>query len=101
MPTSNYSRGEVEALVEGYEELVEQRDVDRPRRLRIVHGLLDMDRAACDLTLKQRQAIFLMGQLGFSHRQSAAILGIGHHAMWERYVHAVTRLTEIMNRGGT
>lgn len=101
MPTSNYSRGEVEALVEGYEELTEQRDVDRKRRLRIVHGLLDMNRASGHLSVKQRQAIFLMGQLGFNYRQAAEILRIEPMSMWARYQHAIDRLTEIMSRGGT
>lgn len=99
MRAGNYSRTEVEALVEGWEELHQQRDVSR-RRLRIVHGLLDLGRAMPVLTLKQRQAIFLMGHLGFNHRQGAAILGISPSAMWERYEHALTRLTEIMSRGG-
>jgi DNA-directed RNA polymerase specialized sigma24 family protein len=98
---ANYSRGEIEALVEGYEELVVQKDVDRKRRLRIVHGLLDLDAATDSLTQKQSQAIILMGRLGFSYRQAAELLRVEPNAMWERYQHALDRLTEIINRGGT
>jgi DNA-directed RNA polymerase specialized sigma24 family protein len=100
--TGRYRRDEVEALVEGYEELREQRDVDRKRRLRIVHGLLDLRSALPMLTTKERQAIFLMGQLGFTERQAAEILRLDNPAtMWRRYQYALTRLTEIMSRGGT
>lgn len=99
MRTGRYSRAEVEALVEGWEELHQQRDVSR-RRLPIVHGLLDLGRAMPALTGKQREAVVLMGHLGFNYRQAASILKIDPTSMYERYEHALTRLTEIMNRGG-
>ena len=101
MARANYSRNEVEALVEGYEELVAQKDVDRQHRLRIVHGLLDLDGAVATLTDKQRQAIVLMGKVGLSHRQAGELLGVDHTSMWQRYQHGLDRLTEIINRGGT
>lgn len=99
MRTGRYSRTEVEALVEGWEELHQQRDTSR-RRLHIVHGLLDLGRAMPVLTEKQRQAVVLMGHLGFTYRQAAAIMKIDPTSMHHRYEHALTRLTEIMSRGG-
>lgn len=94
-----YSHEEVESLVEGYEELRQARDTSR-RGLRILHGLLDMDRALRALTHKQRQVVVLSGLLGFNYRQAAELLGISPSTARRRYLHTLESLTEIMNRGG-
>lgn len=98
--TGRYTRTEVEALVEGYEELVEQKDVDRKRRRDIVHGLLDLDRSLPWLSMPEQRVLYLMGKLGFSYRQAAEILNVEPTKMWRRYQFALTHLTEIMSKGG-
>lgn len=101
MPTSppkwrsNYTLEEVEALIEGYEELQGVK-----HKAYVLVRLMDIDRALPLLTLKQRQAVFLVGMLGMDTRSAGDVLGISHEAVLKRYRHGLVRLTEILNRGG-
>lgn len=97
---SNYSPGEVEALVDGYEELRARRDTHRAG-LRYLVYLADLDRAVARLTRKQREAVVLHGKVGLSYAECGRRLGISGGAVAARYHHALERLTVLMNGGTT
>lgn len=96
---NNYSREKVRGLVEEHEALREKADVTEMGLVHLVQ-LIDLERSLPLLTLKQRQAIFLMGTVGISVYHAARILGVPTMTCWRRYQHALTVLTEVLNKGG-
>jgi DNA-directed RNA polymerase specialized sigma24 family protein len=96
---NNYSQREVRGLIEEREALLERADTNRAG-LRVLVQLADLARALPLLTLKQRQALFLMGTVGMSAFDAGNVLGVSKQAAWQRYTHALVRLTEVLNKGG-
>jgi DNA-directed RNA polymerase specialized sigma24 family protein len=92
----NYSRPEVEALLEEY---VALRDLDR------LHGAgltircwkIDLDRAFKYLTPNQRNALFVVGIMGVPKAAASELLGCATRTVYSRYNMGLTRLVTIMN----
>jgi hypothetical protein len=88
----NYSFEEVEALVEGYEEMR-----DRRSRLAWLVRYCDLDRALPQLNRKEYEAVLLVGKFGFDTRTAGALVGASHTAMWKRYRRGIQSLTDRLN----
>ena len=77
---ANYSAEEVEAVTEGYEELVEFN-----HKAWINVRLIDLRRAYASLKPERQQAVLLCGLLGYSTRQAAPVLQVSHTTVANRY----------------
>jgi len=93
---SKYTRREVAALVEGYEELRNRRDTSR-RGLHFLVCIADLDQAVRHLSRKRREAVLLHGQVGMTFAESGRRLGVSGGAISARYAAAVDELTDILN----
>jgi DNA-directed RNA polymerase specialized sigma24 family protein len=89
---ANYSSEEVEAVAEGYEELLEARY--KPW----VHiRLIDFRRAFAQLKPERQQAVLLCGLLGYSTRQAAPILQVSHTTVANRYKAGLDAIKSYLN----
>lgn len=93
MRFGSYTADEVEALVEGWQEL---RESSRPFvRVR----LMDLERSVPRLTLPLRQAVVLHGQLGYSLRAVGQMIGASPMTVLRRYRNGLEQLLTTMNGG--
>lgn len=98
--TSSYQSEEVEALVNGYIELHENRSVSN-KRMWILVRMMDVDEALLRLEPVLREALFYRGIVGFTDREAAALLQVHHSTVQARYELGIARLTTILNGGTT
>lgn len=87
-----YTEEEIEALIEGYEEL---------RYLKykpyVLVRLLDLDTAIHKLPPKEYQAVLLCGLIGLSTRWAGEVMGVSKDTIHRRYKHGLRRLHQILN----
>lgn len=95
---ARYSADEVEALVEGYEELTYQRDTTR-RGQRVVHGLIDVRRAIPLLDPPLLEAVMLFGVAGFGATEASRRTGVSVSTVYRRYQRGLEQLARILNGG--
>ena len=88
----NYSTEEVEAVAEGYEELVEFEG-----KAWIHVRLIDLRRAMDTLTPERQQAVLLCGLIGYSTRQAAPFLQVSHTTVANRYKAGLDAMNTYLN----
>ena len=93
--TSNlgrYTAEEVEAVVEGYEEL---------RALRYKPGihvrLMDVEQALKRLSIPHRQAVLLVGMHGLAERTAGRLIGASQPTMSRRYTRGLAEIVNYLN----
>lgn len=89
---ANYSVEEVEALIEGYPELVYLK-----YKPGILVRLADLERAISALPQKNLEAVLLYGILGFSNEASGRLLSISEAAVRKRYRHGLDYILMHLN----
>lgn len=89
-----YSEEEVEAVVEGYDELTGLR-----HKSFIQVRLLDVELAMRKLSMPHRQAVMLCGLMGFTTRAAGGIMGVSSTTMHKRYRRGLRELVQILNGG--
>lgn len=89
---ANYSREELEAVTEGYEELREHEN-----KAWILVRLIDMWRAYFKLSREQQAAVFLCGMLGYSTRQASPLLDVSHTTVAKRYATGLDAMKSYLN----
>ena len=89
-----YSDDEVEALVEGYDELRGKR-----HRVFILVRLLDLELALRRLSLPHRQAVLLCGMVGLTTRSAGKLVGVSATTMHKRYRRGLREIVNILNTG--
>lgn len=87
-----YSEEEIEALVEGYEELRYLKS-----RAYIHVRLMDLEQATQKLPAKEYQAVLLCGLIGLSTRWAGSVLGVSKDTVHRRYKKGLERLQKILN----
>lgn len=87
-----YSREEIDALAEGYEEL---REVDN--KAWILVRLVDMWRAYRHISKPYQESILLVGMLGYSTRGAAELLGVSHTTVYKRYTRGLEAMRNYLN----
>lgn len=90
----SYDEDEVRVLVEEYEELMDSRS-----RAFVHVRLMDLEQAMKRLSPKERQAVYLHGQLGLSTRSAGRLLKVSKDTVWRRYNHGLAHLVTILNGG--
>jgi DNA-directed RNA polymerase specialized sigma24 family protein len=90
----SYDEDEVRVLVEEYEKLMGGRS-----RSFIHVRLMDLDKALPKLLPKERQAIYLHGQMGMSVRSAGQVVGMAPTSLFRRYNEGIAHLVKIMNGG--
>lgn len=90
--SGSYSLEEVEALIEGYAELVHLK-----HKPAILVRLADLERAVKALAQKPREAVLLYGILGFSNEAAGRFLGISEAAVRKRYRHGLDYILTNLN----
>lgn len=93
MRSGSYTQDEVETLVEEWAALRES------RRPFIRVRLMDLERSIPRLTLPLRQAVVLHGQLGYSQRVVADLVGCSQPTVRRRYTNGLEQLMTLMNGG--
>lgn len=93
MRSGSYTADEVSTLVEEWASLRES------RRPFIRVRLMDLERNIPRLTLPLRQAVVLHGQLGFSQRVVADLIGCSQPTVLRRYANGLEQLMTLMNGG--
>lgn len=67
-------------------------------RSRFIHvHLIDFQRAFSSLKLRHKQAILLVGMLGYTERATAKILGVSKTSVHKRYHNGLTLMTSYLN----
>jgi DNA-directed RNA polymerase specialized sigma24 family protein len=89
---ARYSEAELEAVVEGYEELREH-----PNKGWIHVRLIDLSRAYHILAPEQRQAVLLCGIHGYSTRQAGKLLELSHSTVARRYAAGLDAMKSYLN----
>ncbi len=89
---SPYTPEEIEALVEGYEELTFLR-----QRPAISVRLMDLERAIEALNQKTREAVLLYGIVGLSNEAAGRVLGISEAAVRKRFRHGLEDILYFLN----
>lgn len=87
-----YSVDELTVLVEGYEELYSWETKGW-----ILVRLFDMWRAYEHLSKEHRQAVLLVGMLGYSTRQASAMLDVSHTTISKRYNRGIENMLNYLN----
>jgi len=87
-----YTPEEVEALVEGYAELIYLK-----HKPAILVRLADLERAIRVLPQKSREAVLLYGLLGHSNEAAGRILGISERAVRKRYASGLEDILHTLN----
>ena len=87
----NYSVEELEALVEGYEEL------RSTRKLWIRVRLVDLSRAYMRLSKEHQSAVFLCGFYGLSTRGASPLLNVSHVTVAKRYANGLRAMVRYLN----
>ena len=93
---SNYTAGEVEALIEGYYLL----QVAAERSPTWLVRLCDVDNAVHALPPKEHQAVLLIGLIGLDTRTVGAALGVSYATAWRRYQRGLEYIVNYLNTGG-
>lgn len=93
MRSGRYTPEEVTVLVEEWATLRYN------RRPSIRVRLMDLERSIPRLTLPLRQAVVLHGQLGFSQRVVADLVGCSQPTVLRRYANGLEQLMTLMNGG--
>lgn len=89
---ASYSREELEAVAEGYEELREHEN-----KAWILVRLIDLWRAYYNLSTEQRQAVLLCGIMGYSTRQASLLLDVSHTTVAKRYATGLDAMQSYLN----
>ena len=87
-----YSLEELTALVEGYEELNTWETKGW-----ILVRLFDTGRSFNRLSKEHRQAVLLIGMLGFSTRDAGSVLGVSHTTAAKRYNQGLINMVNYLN----
>lgn len=87
-----YSEEEIEALIEGYAELVYKKS--RPA---ILVRLADIDRAMSALNRRERETVFLTGVVGMTNEAAGSLLGISESAVRKRYRRGLETMYVFLN----
>lgn len=88
----NYSVDEIEALVEGYEEMYAYR-----HKLKWLVRYCDLDLALRRMPPKEYQAVLLIGLIGHTTRDAGRAMGVSHETMWKRYKRGLEWLAQYLN----
>lgn len=89
---SNYTVDEVDALVEGYEEMKPHR-----HKLKWLVRYCDLDLALRHMPPKEYQAVLLVGLIGLSIYDAGPVMGVSPSTMWRRYRRGLEWLTNFLN----
>jgi DNA-directed RNA polymerase specialized sigma24 family protein len=89
-----YTEEEVEALVEGYTELIAYR-----HKPYLMVRLLDVQRAIRWCSQKSRDALFVVGVLGIPLRDAGVALEVSKDTAQRRYRRGLQELTRKLNGG--
>lgn len=89
---SNYTVDEIEALVEGYEEMRATR-----HKLAWLVRYCDLDLALRHMPPKEWQATLLVGLIGVSIQHAGRAMGVAPTTMWRRYRRGLEWLTNYLN----
>lgn len=90
----SYSIEELEALVEGYEELRYVGDT----KAWVLVRLCDLSRAFNRLDRNHQRAVLLMGMYGLTSRAAASYLGVSHTTVANRYRNGLQAMQNYLNR---
>lgn len=88
----SYSEEEIEALVEGYEELVYKKD--KPA---IFVRILDLERALRSLNSRERGAVVLVGIVGLTNEAAGRLLEVSETAVRKRYRAGLESIYDFLN----
>lgn len=97
-PRTNYSDGEVRALIEEYAALKEKADTSRSG-LRFLVMLADLEKALAQLPLKFWEVVLLHGLLGVPQTEVARLLQVSHQAVSKRYRQGLEEASYLINGG--
>jgi DNA-directed RNA polymerase specialized sigma24 family protein len=89
-----YSLEEVEAILDGWEELQELR-----HKAWIHVRVMDVERTVRRLPRVYREAILLCGMIGLTTRTAGKLVGVSHTAMRKRYMRGLDVLVIKLNGG--
>lgn len=95
--TNSYRESEVRGYIEEYESHRDKRDTKPGAPLRTLLCLVDVDRCVARLSLKERQAVLLVGKAGLTTRTAGALLGVTSMTMSRRYRTGMERLVTYLN----
>ena len=90
----NYTEEEIEALVEGYAELMH-----RKSRPSILVRMADIDRALRVLNRRERDTVFLTGVIGLTNELAGQILGVSESAVRKRTRKGLETIFHFLNGG--
>lgn len=94
--SANYTLDEITALIEGYDLL----KVAAERSPTWLVRLIDVGIAIRRLPPKERQAVFLIGLIGFDSRSVGTALGVDFTTAWRRYQRGLEYIVSYLNTGG-
>lgn len=89
---AKYTLDELIAITDEWEFVAGYRD-----RLWILVLLMDTMAAMKVLTVKQKQAVFLIGLCQMRLEDSAAVCGVTKQAMWKRYQRGLENMAHYLN----
>lgn len=88
----SYTEEEIEALIEGYAELMYKK-----HRPSILVRLADIDRALRRLNQRERAAVVLTGIIGLTNEAAGQLLSISEAAVRKRYRRALEAMYVFLN----
>ena len=91
-----YSPGEVQALIEGYQEFSRTKDTSRGR-IGLLVRLCDLDVAFNHLPSKPYQAVLLVGLLNIPTREAGELLGVSSSTVGRWYLDGIEWMTDYLN----